>query len=160
MYLTRLSVSETTTAGEDIKEKQMAIKQSIEKFGINQAANYVIKDPDKNLIKLMTWVDRFSKGEFRSQREAIRAAIENEDNPYHPFVSKIVNSDPDQVKVLFNNFFMNANLVSWDKQQEVRDKYDCNVPWTILLDPTSACNLHCTGCWAAEYGNKINLSFD
>lgn len=160
MYLTRLSVSETTTAGEDIKEKQMAIKQSIEKFGINQAANYVIKDPDKNLIKLMTWVDRFSKGEFRSQREAIRAAIENEDNPYHPFVSKIVNSDPDQVKVLFNNFFMNANLVSWDKQQEVRDKYDCNVPWTILLDPTSACNLHCTGCWAAEYGNKLNLSFD
>ena len=29
-----------------------------------------------------------------------------------------------------------------------------------MLDPTSACNLHCTGCWAAEYGNKLNLSFD
>ena len=28
------------------------------------------------------------------------------------------------------------------------------------MDPTSACNLHCTGCWAAEYGNKLNLSFD
>ncbi len=24
---------------------------------------------------------------------------------------------------------------------------------------TSACNLHCTGCWAAEYGNKLNLTF-
>ena len=23
-----------------------------------------------------------------------------------------------------------------------------------------ACNLHCTGCWAAEYGNKLNLSLD
>ncbi len=33
-------------------------------------------------------------------------------------------------------------------------------PLGILLDPTSACNLHCTGCWAAEYGNKLNLSFD
>ena len=20
--------------------------------------------------------------------------------------------------------------------------------------------LHCTGCWAAEYGNKLNLTFD
>ena len=30
----------------------------------------------------------------------------------------------------------------------------------ILLDPTSACNLHCTGCWAAEYGNRLNLTFD
>lgn len=25
---------------------------------------------------------------------------------------------------------------------------------------TSACNLHCTGCWAAEYGHKLNLTFD
>ena len=28
------------------------------------------------------------------------------------------------------------------------------------MDPTSACNLHCTGCWAAEYGNKLNLTLD
>ena len=28
------------------------------------------------------------------------------------------------------------------------------------MDPTSACNLHCTGCWAAEYGNKLNLSYE
>ena len=27
-------------------------------------------------------------------------------------------------------------------------------------DPTSACNLHCTGCWAAEYGHKLNLSLE
>lgn len=39
-------------------------------------------------------------------------------------------------------------------------KYNCNIPWAILLDPTSACNLHCTGCWAAEYGNKLNLSLE
>ena len=30
----------------------------------------------------------------------------------------------------------------------------------MLIDPTSACNLHCNGCWAAEYGNKLNLSFE
>ena len=29
----------------------------------------------------------------------------------------------------------------------------------MLIDPTSACNLHCTGCWAAEYGNRLNLSY-
>lgn len=43
---------------------------------------------------------------------------------------------------------------------ESREKYQCNVPWLILMDPTSACNLHCTGCWAAEYGHTLNLSFD
>ncbi len=28
------------------------------------------------------------------------------------------------------------------------------------MDPTTACNMHCTGCWAAEYGNKLNLSYE
>ena len=28
------------------------------------------------------------------------------------------------------------------------------------MDPTSACNLKCTGCWAAEYGHLLNLSFE
>ena len=28
------------------------------------------------------------------------------------------------------------------------------------MDPTSACNLHCTGCWAAEYGNKLDMDCD
>ncbi|MDL2258506.1 radical SAM protein, partial [Eubacteriales bacterium OttesenSCG-928-K08] len=35
-----------------------------------------------------------------------------------------------------------------------------NVPWAILMDPTSACNLKCTGCWAAEYGNQLSMSYD
>ena len=43
---------------------------------------------------------------------------------------------------------------------ENADKNQCNVPWIILFDPTSACNKHCVGCWAAEYGNRLNLTYD
>ena len=42
----------------------------------------------------------------------------------------------------------------------VVEKYNCNIPWAILMDPTSACNLKCTGCWAAEYGNHMNLTYE
>ena len=28
------------------------------------------------------------------------------------------------------------------------------------MDSTSACNLHCTGCWAAAYGNKTILTYE
>ncbi len=38
-------------------------------------------------------------------------------------------------------------------------KYNCNIPWATIIS-TSACNLHCTGCWAAEYGHQLNLSLD
>ena len=34
------------------------------------------------------------------------------------------------------------------------------VPWAILMDPTSACNLKCIGCWAAEYGKHYNLTYE
>ena len=58
------------------------------------------------------------------------------------------------------NFFVNANLVEGKIRQKLWAQYNCNIPWAILLDPTSACNLRCKGCWATEYGRALNLSFD
>ena len=139
----------------------MDASTAIKKFGLEQAFNYMYKDPEKNLSKIMDWADKFSGGEFVSQRKAIREAIEDPNHPYHSYILHIVNDiDPDVMKTMAVNFFINANLSGWPKQEENRKKYDCNIPWAILLDPTSACNLHCTGCWAAEYGNKLNLTFE
>lgn len=68
--------------------------------------------------------------------------------------------DNEVLKTVFENFFLNASLIGWPKQDQYRRKLGCNIPWAILMDPTSACNLHCTGCWAAEYGNKLNLTYE
>jgi len=35
----------------------------------------------------------------------------------------------------------------------------CFIPRVLLIDPTSRCNLHCTGCWAADYGRGDELSY-
>ncbi len=139
----------------------MGFKNTLQKLGIEQAMNYLYKDPEANARKLMDWADKFSGGELAAQRKAIREAIENPEHPYHQFILHIL-QDTDQtvMKTLVTNFFINANLIGWPKQEQLRKRYNCNIPWAILLDPTSACNLHCTGCWAAEYGNKLNLSFE
>ena len=68
--------------------------------------------------------------------------------------------DPEVRKRLFENFIINGCLLGYQRQVENKEKYNCNIPWAILLDPTSACNLHCTGCWAAEYGNRMNLTYE
>ncbi|MBK7171985.1 MAG: radical SAM protein [Bacteroidales bacterium] len=34
------------------------------------------------------------------------------------------------------------------------------IPRLLLIDPTSACNLKCTGCWSADYGKSSHLSFE
>lgn len=139
----------------------MNVTTTIKKFGLEQAFNYLYKDPDKNLVKIMDWADKFSGGQLVNQRKAIREAMTNPEHPYYGFIRHILKDvDPKVMKTTAVNFFINANLIGWPKQEECREKYGCNIPWAILLDPASACNLHCTGCWAAEYGNKLNLSIE
>lgn len=139
----------------------MSVTATMKKLGIEKSFQYLYKDPEKNLPKLMDWADKFSKGEFEAQRRAVRHAIENPDDPYHAFIRHMINDvDPEVLTTVAVNFFINANLTGWPKQEQCRKTYGCNIPWAILLDPTSACNLHCTGCWAAEYGNKLNLTFE
>ncbi len=134
---------------------------AIQRLGLEQAFRYLYKDPERNLLKLMDWADQFSGGEMEPQRRVIRAAITDPSHPYYPFVRRLLTDvDPEILKTVAVNFFINANLAGWPKQEKLREKYDCNIPWAILLDPTSACNLRCTGCWAAEYGNRLNLSIE
>ena len=139
----------------------MQIPMGLKKLGIEQAVEYISKAPEKNLPKLMDWADRFAGDQYGPQRDAIRDAVNNPDNIYHQLILRIVRDvDTEVLKTTFVNFILNANLIGWPKEEEARKKYGCNIPWAILLDPTSACNLHYTGCWAAEYGNKLNLTFD
>ena len=142
----------------------MDVSTAMKKFGMEQALNYAIKDPEKNLLKLLGWVDKLAgdgPDSFPTQRAVFRQVLSDpENNMYQLIMSVLKDIDQGVLKATFENFFLNANIIGWPRQEEYRQKYGCNIPWAILLDPTSACNLHCTGCWAAEYGNKLNLSFD
>lgn len=39
-------------------------------------------------------------------------------------------------------------------------KYKAVLPRLLMIDPTSACNLKCKGCWAADYSKNSNLSYE
>ncbi|MDD3206491.1 MAG: radical SAM protein [Lachnospiraceae bacterium] len=137
------------------KAKAAAISASL-----SQAIKYLDKDPDTNIPKIMDLVDKVSAdGWYEEQRKAIRNVIE-EKNHWYELMMKIWQLDVDVRNTFFKNFMVNASLSGSAVQESVREEEECNVPWAILLDPTSACNLHCTGCWAAEYGNRLNLTFD
>ncbi len=139
----------------------MSITTSLEKLGIDKVVNHLYKDPEKNIRQVISWVEKIGKGRFDIQLKYIKRAVEDPSDPYYPYVRHIINDiDPEVVKKVATNFFINANVIGTPLQDKLRAKYNCNIPWAILLDPTSACNLHCVGCWAAEYGNKLNLSFD
>ena len=129
------------------------IPKTLTALGLKTAFGYIEKDPEKNLPKLMDWVDRLAgdgPDSFQTQCDAFRAVINDPDNNMHQLMMNIFRDvDRDVLKATFENFFLNANIIGWPRQEAMRAKYGCNIPWAILLDPTSACNLHCTGCWAA-----------
>ena len=140
------------------------IQKNLAKIGINTALNYIEKNPEKNMPKLLDWVDVIAgtgENSYPSQRKAFHEILDKPDSNWYQLIMRIFkDTDIEVIKTFFTNFMLNANIIGWPIQQECRQKYGCNIPWAILLDPTSACNLHCKGCWAAEYGNKLNLSFD
>ena len=136
------------------------IKDSMQNFAVNQALNYIEGNPEENIPKLMDLVDRFTpEGWYQSQRDTIRKVIDEKNNWYQ-LILRVYELDPGVRRAFFQNFLFNASLKGSATQEETSAKENCNVPWAILLDPTSACNMHCTGCWAAEYGNQLNLSLE
>ena len=137
-----------------------SIKDSMQNFAVNQALKYIEGNPEETIPKLMALVNKYTPADwYSSQRDAINNAINEKDNWYQ-LILKVYDLDPDTRKAFFQNFLYNASLKGSAIQDETKEREGCNVPWAILLDPTSACNLHCTGCWAAEYGNHLNLTLE
>lgn len=137
-----------------------SIKESLQKFAVGKALSYIEGNPDENIPKLMALVDKYTPEEwYKSQRDAIRQVIEEKNN-WYDLILKLYELDENVRKTFFQNFLFNASLKGSSIQEEVKEREGCNVPWAILLDPTSSCNLNCTGCWASEYGNKLSLSLE
>lgn len=131
-------------------------------YGLKKVLNYLDSDPDKNIPKLVDWVEKIdSSGHVSSKLEIVKDLIEdNEGNWYKLIKSFYTDIDEEVRKTLFENFIINSSMIGLQKEKKSREKYNCNVPWAILMDPTSACNLKCTGCWAADYGNKLSMSYE
>ena len=140
----------------------MNMKEGIQVAAIKQAYAYLDKDPDANLPRLMDLADKLDTGNaYAAQRAAVRDALSNPDNNWYRLARSLWDDVDSSVrKRLFENFVINANFLWAPRHEAARERYGCNIPWTILMDPTSACNLHCTGCWAAEYGSKLNMSLE
>lgn len=140
----------------------MALKEKAQIFAIKKALEYMDKDPVVNIPKLVNWIDTFDvRNTLQKEIEVIRQVVDNPDSNWYKLIMSLwTDIDPGVRNTLFENFVINSSLFGYQKQCENKENYNCNIPAAILMDPTSACNLHCTGCWAAEYGNHMNLTYE
>lgn len=137
-------------------------KEKVEALGLGAILGYLDSNPDKNIPKILNWVEKLDKdGLYKSAYAMMRDILDDEDNCWNVFLKSLYSDiDTDVRKKLFENFLVNAAILGNSRRMRLSQENGCNIPWAILMDPTSACNLHCTGCWAAEYGNKMSMDTD
>ena len=93
--------------------------------------------------------------------DTLRRISEDPDGKWAHYVQRLLREcDPYILKTFLTNAAYEGGFRGYQQAQKNAEKYGCNIPWLILMDPTSACNMHCTGCWAAEYGHKQSLTYD
>ena len=142
------------------------IGHSAARLAASKAFDVVLKNVDKNrekeVCKLIDLMEKYMSDEKMDVNyDRAREMVNNKDGAFNKYINRVLDEvDPKVLKTMALNLGFESFLYGTKTIRKMRVKYDCNVPWLILMDPTSACNLHCTGCWAAEYGNKLNLTFE
>lgn len=119
-------------------------------------------DREEEMLKLVDIMEKFMDGdELALNYDWIRGLVGDRQSALNGYINRGLDElDPHVIKTTALNLGFEAMLSGTKTMHAMRKEHDCNIPWLILMDPTSACNLHCTGCWAAEYGNKLNLTYD
>lgn len=138
------------------------ITESAKAIAYKLAQKYIDKDPEENIPNLLDLLEKFDfVGQITRQVRTIRSSIQDKGNNWRKLLFSLWADVDDGVRIkLFENFVVSASMLGSPRQQQLSRKEGCNVPWAILMDPTSACNLKCAGCWASEYGTSMNLSLE
>ncbi len=144
----------------------MALKDKAERKAaevtLNQILKYIDKNPQTNMLKLLDVVEKLLGGIFPQKNlNSIRKTIEKGEGVYYDYAMNILHdTDRNVLKNMLLALGLGAGVHGTKAVRKNRELYKCNIPFLMLLDPTSACNRHCKGCWAAEYGNRENLTYD
>jgi MoaA/NifB/PqqE/SkfB family radical SAM enzyme len=139
-----------------------SMKENMQSFGLSKALGLLLEEPDKSIPKMMKWVDRFDRNDtVVRQRAAVRSIIDDPENHWNHLIKSLWKDiDADVRQTIFTNFIINTAVIGGQRQEKAKEEHQCNIPWAILMDPTSSCNLGCTGCWATEYGDKLSMDYD
>lgn len=138
------------------------MKENIQSTAVKAALSYLDSNPEENIPKLINVVDKLDVcRNFEKQIRVVRDSFNDKSGNWRMLINSLyADIDLKIRKKIFENFVINSAVIGMERQKIVKGINGCNVPWAILLDPTSACNLSCKGCWAADYEKNLNLSID
>lgn len=137
----------------------MSLKNKIASAIVLHELDHVRKDPRKNFPQLVRRAKRLDRSGLHASNLAdIEKISADKDNNWNRLIFSILDEiAPSFQKKFLTNLMLNAGFFSIVKRQRIQEREGCSIPWAILLDPTEKCNLHCEGCWAADYEKAASM---
>ena len=129
---------------------------------VDMAMSKIGKNREEALLKTVDMAEQFWNGDYPKEKfDNVRAEIKNPDSKWMNIVNYLLDEiNTNVAKTTILNLGYEAFLRGTKTIRKNSEIHGCNIPWLILFDPTSACNMHCAGCWTGTYGNKHNLSIE
>ena len=132
-----------------LKNLTHAAERQVFSAGIDHFLKHLGKMEDRTeaYLKLVDAAAHFyGKAAPPETLDKVRAAIRDPENRWFKFINSVIDdTDPHVAKMFLLNLGYEAFFRGTKMIRENREKYDCNIPWLILFDPTNACNMHCEG---------------
>ena len=128
---------------------------------LQQTLNYLAKNPEKNIPRLASLLKQIAIS--REHKEKIEALLQsyNQNSNTRKYINRILTENNPYVRQkIVINYVINNSLIGVPRRKQKIEELGVNIPFTILIDPTSACNLRCEGCWAGAQTKHDTLSFE
>lgn len=131
-------------------------KKVAAEMALDQALKYLSRDPEQNLPRILDFAEKVAPDEGQKKNiRALRARVVG-DEKIMAQIRRLV-KNPRMLRNFVSIWVVNAMLLGGPRRNVLMKKLGIHIPSLILVDPTSACNLRCTGCWAGEYEKTDQL---
>ncbi|MFR2334361.1 MAG: hypothetical protein ACLS63_16005, partial [Flavonifractor plautii] len=113
----------------------MSLPARLRAFGISKALDYLERDPDANLPKLMDWLDKYTGERLASPyRELFHRAMSDPGNNWHRLIkSMYTDIDSRVLKKIFENFVIHAGLMDWPSRNAAGELGNGRAPWAVII---------------------------
>jgi len=133
-----------------------SVKKLATEYALDRAINYVTRDPENNLFVILNFLERVA---ILPEHKRMVEVVKNKFDNNQPIMeqAKRIAGNPKFLYNLVNSWVIKGSFQGRPIRDKVAQEIGASVPAAILIDPTSACNLRCDGCWAGEYSEANSL---
>ena len=138
----------------------------IEKFKnytTKQTVNLIMKGlvnaSDENLIRLTYAAEKIAP-QYKTKIQKVRKSFQDKAPAYILAQKTLKDIHPNYRDRMVLNFIVNYLLLGPKRRAKVEKKLNITTPATIVISPTTRCNLGCIGCYAGDYSKKNDLPIE